>query len=85
MMLLIQPCHRARVPFIMWPSIVGTYAKHLSYTHAVSGTVCVCVKSAVIIYNTLRINEAISHNAYSLTWWAGLGYSDECPAATNLQ
>lgn len=31
-----------------------------------------CVDSGVIIYNILRINEAISHNAYSVTWWAGL-------------
>lgn len=61
----------------MWPFSVQMNAKHPLYTHAVSETVCVCVRvgvcvSGVIIYKTLRINEAISHNAYSLTWWAGL-------------
>lgn len=44
-------------------------------THAVCDTVCVCVQRGVIIYNTLRLNEAISHNAYSLTRWAGLGWA----------
>lgn len=75
MMLLILPCHKARALFIMWPFNVGIYAKHPPYTHGVSETVCVRVQCGVIIYNTLRLNEAISHNAYSLTWWAGLGWA----------
>lgn len=43
--------------------------------HMLSLRLLVCVQCGVIIYNTLRLNEAISHNAYSLTWWAGLGWA----------
>lgn len=41
--------------------------------HMLSLRLRVCAQCGVIIYNTPRLNEAISHNAYSLTWWAGLG------------
>ena len=35
---------------------------------------CVHVfQCGVIIYDTPRPNEAVSHNAYSLTWWVGPG------------
>lgn len=39
MMLLILRCHKSQALFIM--GLVGMYAKHPLYTHAVSENVCV--------------------------------------------
>lgn len=74
LVLLILPCHKARVSSLCSPPTL-VRMQNILCIHMLSLRlcVCVCVQHGVIIYNTLRLNEAISHNAYSLTWWAGLG------------